>query len=45
LTSPIDPAVIACFGSNPLPAVLPAEQAYIQIETNDVMLTATGGLE
>jgi hypothetical protein len=43
--SPVDPAVIACFGSNPLPAVLPAEQAYIQIEASDVALTATGGLE
>jgi Baseplate J-like protein len=44
-TSPVDPAVIACFGSNPLPAVLPAEQAYIQTEASDVALTATGGLE
>ena len=44
-TSPVDPAVIACFGPNPLPAVLPAEQAYIQTEASDVALTATGGLE
>jgi Baseplate J-like protein len=44
-TSPVDPAVIACFGSHPLPAVLPAEQAYIQTEASDVALTATGGLE
>ena len=41
----IDPVFSACFGSNPLPEVLPAEQAYIQVAATDVTLTATGGLQ
>jgi baseplate J-like protein len=39
-----DPVVTARFGSAP-PAVLPAEQAFIQDEAADVQLTAEGGLE
>jgi hypothetical protein len=40
-----DPVIKAWFGPNPLPEVLPAEQAYIENETSDITLTATGGLE
>lgn len=39
-----DPVVAACFGSSP-PAVLPAEQAFVQNKAQDVQLTAEGGLE
>lgn len=38
-----DPVVAACFGSAP-PSVLPAEQAFIQTEAEDVQITAEGGL-
>lgn len=43
--SPTDPVVSACFGSNPLPEVLPAEQAYIQVAATDITPSATGGLQ
>lgn len=43
--APMDPVVLACYGDNPIPDVLPAEQAYIQIEADDLTLNATGGLE
>ena len=39
-----DPVVAACLGSTP-PAVLPAEQAFVQNEAQDIQLTAEGGLE
>lgn len=44
-TTTADPLVSAFYGTNPLPAVLPAEQAYIEIEASDITLKVTGGLE
>lgn len=38
-----DPIVQRIFGANP-PAVLPAEQAYVDVPARDVRLTFTGGL-
>jgi hypothetical protein len=40
----LDPTVAACFGAGPVPAVLPAEQAFIQVPDQDLILTPTGGL-
>ncbi len=43
-TVTVDPAIATCLGS-PLPEVLPAEQAYIDIPAEDITLTPKGGLE
>ena len=40
-----DPVLNALYKPNPLPEVLPAEQAYLAIEADDLKLTAVGGLE
>ena len=45
MASIVDPVVLTCFASRPIPEVLPAEQAFIEVETDDLLLTATGGLE
>jgi len=39
-----DPIVARCFGIHP-PAVLPAEQAFVDVESHDLELTFVGGLE
>jgi hypothetical protein len=41
--APPDPVAIACFGSD-IPAILPAEQAYLEAPDTDAALTMTGGL-
>ena len=39
-----DPVVQASYSKGPLPAILPAEQAFIESASDDIVLTATGGL-
>jgi predicted phage baseplate assembly protein len=43
-TTSNDPVVKACFGSAPLPEVLPSEQAYIQSSSADLNLTVVANL-
>ena len=40
-----DPAINACFGSNPLPQILPAEQAFVQTKSEDLTITVVEALE
>jgi hypothetical protein len=40
----VDPIALKCFTSLPIPEVLPAEQAFIESESEDVALVAEGGV-